>query len=128
MKQSLGLMAILLLLAFTPQMTNLPNAKITVTSTHPFWVVRTFHDQRDGSDGHTYYVTLDFNLATQAFGVITAHDILTPSTELSVTRNSGSATTLNGNGSTIEVTQSLGLTIDGTSTTITIPTGTYPFD
>jgi hypothetical protein len=91
------------------------------------FVVHSFHYETTGSDGHTYYVTLDFNLATQQFGVITAHDVLYPNNELDATLNSGYGDTTGGNGSTI-VTTSVSITIDNTSVTISIPDNQYTFD
>lgn len=65
-------------------------------------IVHTFHKVATGSDAVSYYVTLSFNLSTQSFVAISAHeDVVNPPGELNVTLISGQATTLNGNGSTI---------------------------
>lgn len=129
MKNLLGYTAILLLLAFTTP-TYLRNA----VSGHHYesilkqsFVVHTFQVEETGSDGHTYLITADFNLATQSFGVITAHDVLYPNTELDLTLNSGTGSTSGGDGSYVQVTAALQLTIDGTSTTLTIPINPYYF-
>lgn len=131
MKNLLSLAAAMLLLAFTPRLSN-PVPNHSGSNLQNSFIVQSFH--RDGSDvsssdGHSYYVTLDFNLATQLFGTITAHDVLTPSNELSVTLISGAATTHNGDGSTIDITTALSLSINGTSVTLSIPTApNIPFD
>lgn len=90
-------------------------------------MVHTFQQEETGSDGHTYLITADFNLATQLFGVITAHDELYPNTELDVTLNAGIGSTSGGDGSYVQVTTALQLTIDGTSTTLTVPVNPYYF-
>jgi len=119
------LFATVLFLAFTPaKNVSIENANAQTLKD----IVHSFHKVVTGSDAVSYYVTLDFNLSTQSFGVITAHRESNPLDELDVTRNSSTGTTLNGNGSTIDITQ-LGLSIDGTSITITIPYETeIPFD
>lgn len=126
MKKNLFLLfATSLFLAFTPA----KNASIKKVSSQTSQViVHSFHKVVTGSDDVSYYVTLDFNLSTQNFGVITAHAESNPYNELDVTLDSGSGTTLNGNGSTIDITN-LDLSIDGTSITLFIPNETeIPFD
>jgi len=119
------LFATSLFLAFTPaKNVTIENANAQTLKD----IVHSFHRVNTGSNSVSYYVTLDFNLSTQLFGVITAHAESDPYNELDVTLNSGVGTTLNGNGSTIDITQ-LGLSIDGTAITITIPSASgIPFD
>lgn len=131
MKNFFSFLATLLLLSFIPPTKTNHLPKQQEKKIVKKFIVKSFH--RDGSDvtssdGHSYYVTLDFNLATQAFGVITTHDVLNPTNELDVTLISGTGTTSNGNGSTIDIS-ALSLSINGTSVTLSIPsTSDIPFD
>ncbi|RNI39089.1 hypothetical protein EFY79_05435 [Hanamia caeni] len=116
-----------LLVAFTPA----KKASTEKSNAQPApLIVHTFHKVETGSDAKSYYVTLAFNLSTQSFAAISAHEnIVNPPGELNVTLTSGQATTLNGNGSTIDITMDLHLSIDGTSITIAIPQESgIPFD
>lgn len=118
------LFATSLFLAFTPAK-DVSIKKVSSQTSHV--IVHSFHVVTTGSDAVSYYVTLDFNLSTQSFGVITAHRESSPLDELDATLASGSGSTLGGNGSTI-VTTGVVVSIDNTSVTITIPNSTYTFD
>jgi hypothetical protein len=118
------LFATSLFLAFTPaENVSIENANAQTLKA----IVHSFHVVTTGSDQVSYYVTLDFNLSTQLFGVITAHAESDPYNELDCTLDTGSGTTLGGNGSTIETT-GVSISIDNTSITIDIPDDTYTFD
>lgn len=119
------LFATSLLVAFTPA----KKAGIENSNAQPTpLIVHSFHVVATGSDAVSYYVTLSFNLSTQTFVAISAHeDVLNPPAELDATLISGTGSTTGGNGSTIETTGVV-VSIDNTSITIDIPDRPYTFD
>ncbi len=117
-----------LFIAATPAKHITTEKMISETSKPSLWIFHTFHKVVLGSDDNSYYVTLDFNLSTQVFGVISAHNVLYPSNELAVTKLSGAGTTVFGNGSTILVYEELALRVHTTLVTFVIPEDTYTID